>query len=102
MRAFSTLCLRYDSELKEVCFGPGVPGLQGDASQPVAEGFASKLTGLMNSFSFGDTRPAKALFIADGMPHQRVTDALVANEPDKVSVIVMIFERPLGESLATT
>lgn len=107
LRAFSTFAIRYDSQLKEVRAGPGLPGMgEGDKS-PVEKkreaaasfflGGIEKLLGvgaLSEVGAFAETRPAKCLFVADGQPHSAVEDALVANVPDKTREIVMIFERP--------
>lgn len=96
LRAFSTLALRYDSQLKEKRMGPGIPAVLGSDELPLPR---AKPAGIGSLFGFAkfinpETRPSKALFVTDGMPKWAVTDALVANEPDKVSEIVLIFERP--------
>ena len=85
LRAFTTLSLRYDSEVGEVRFGEGLPGVGGRRRK---RGFF--IPGFMNSA----TSPAKCLFIADGQPYSRMEDALVANQSEKTRDIVMIFERP--------
>ena len=109
LRAFSTFAIRYDSQLKELRAGPGLPGVrEGDqtATEQPLEAAASffrvgleKLMGvgtISEVGAFAETRPAKCLFVADGQPHSAVADALVANVPDKTREIVMIFERPYG------
>jgi hypothetical protein len=93
LRAFSTLVMRYDSELREVRCGAGLPGRR----RLAARGTPS-LFGLLNlDLGFSQQRmPQKCLFVADGQASSRVNDALVANVPSKTSSIVMIFERPLS------
>lgn len=97
LRACSTLQMRYDSDKEEMRVGPGLPG-KADA-QPAA---SSKMPEWLSSFqsnfnpwtAFAPQRPAKCLFIADGQPHSRVADALVANEMGKVREMVLVLERP--------
>ena len=98
LRAFSTLVMRYDSEKREMRVGPGVPGMLPDAPTTASSEMPEWLSAFQSNFNpftaFETQRPAKCLFIADGEPHDRVQDALVANEKGKgVSSIVLIFER---------
>ena len=99
LRACSTLVLRYDSETREVRVGPGLPGKADDSSPATAPSIPQWLSSFQSNWNpltaFAEQRPAKCLFIADGQPHSRVTDALVANEVGKVREIVLVFERPL-------
>jgi hypothetical protein len=113
LRAFSTMAIRYDSQLKEVRCGPGVPGQLPAGSEhqecavrqdinPIAILTSTARRGLEKLLgpsidelgAFAETKPAKCLFIADGQPHCAVEDALVANVQGKTREIVMIFERP--------
>ena len=98
LRAFSTLAMRYDSEMREVVVGSGLPGRLTDAAQVEPSGMPGWLQAFQSNFNpltaFQTQRPAKCLFVADGEPHSRVQDALVANQKGKVSQIVLIFERP--------
>lgn len=114
LRAFSTMVIRYDSQLKSVRCGPGVPGqLPGDGKLPPqvdngplefltsgARRVVEKILGpsIDELGAFAERKPAKCLFVADGQPHYAVEDALVANVPDKTNEIVMIFERPYGRA----
>lgn len=113
LRAFSTMAIRYDSQLGEVRCGPGIPGQLppgsdpqecevGKDANPIAMLTSTARRGLEKLLgpsidelgAFAETKPAKCLFIADGQPHYAVEDALVANVQGKTREIVMIFERP--------
>ena len=98
LRAFSTLVLRYDSEQRTTRIGPGLPGRPtGDASasDESTPNWLATLQSTLKPFAVFSEKPlAKCLFVADGEPHSRVQDALLANEAGKVREIVLIFERP--------
>lgn len=94
LRAFSTLAMRYDSSTRSVAFGTGLPGLRARASA-ASPGWLDFLPASFNPA----TAPGRCLFIADGQTRPAVEDALVANDVERgVCDILMIFERPLGES----
>ena len=98
LRAFSTLELRYDSELREVRFGEGITPQRATPLQ--RNGLLREVERRLGMISaelggFMPKPPTRCLFITDGQPLQKVTDALVANTPDKAREIVMVFERPL-------
>ena len=99
LRAFSTIRMRYDSDLKEVRVGPGLPGKRSeavkaaDSDSNLPEWLAAFQTNFNPLTAFRENSPAKCLFVADGEPCSRVKDALVANEAGKVKEIVLVFER---------
>jgi hypothetical protein len=112
------MAIRYDSQLKEMRCGPGVPGQLPAGSEqqecevrkemnPIAILASTARRGLEKLLgpsidelgAFAETKPAKCLFIADGQPHYAVEDALVANVQGKTREIVMIFERPFERRL---
>ena len=99
LRAFSTLVLRYDSEERTTRMGPGLPGRPSDDASASDENMPKFLSEALQSnwnpfTAFSEKPLAKCLFVADGEPHSRVQDALLANEAGKVREIVLIFERP--------
>lgn len=103
LRACSTPELRYDSTQKRVCYGAGYRGTVPPAVGAKAAGRTEDWLGTLFQRAtaelggFAQTRPTKVLFVADGRPHQQVTDALTANTLERgVESIVMLFERPLS------